>query len=62
MSLAQLKVRETLQILSGQGDTLKSDPGFLEAHLLLRKLAVMGLHRLPDICDWSTIVSPTTIS
>jgi hypothetical protein len=42
--------------------TLQADPGWTEAHLLLRIFVAMGLHRLPDICDGNTIVLPTTIS
>jgi hypothetical protein len=61
-ALEQLKIPGTLQLLSGQDDAAHADPGWTEAHLLLRKLVVMGLHRLPDICDGNTIVLPTTIS
>jgi hypothetical protein len=61
-TLEQLKTPGTLHLLSGQNDAAQTDPGWKDAHLLLRKLVVMGLHRLPDICDGNTIVLPTTIS
>jgi hypothetical protein len=61
-ALEQLKIPGTLQLLSGQDDAAQADPGWTEAHLLLRKLVAMGLHRLPDICDGNTIVLSTTIS
>ena len=61
-AIEQLKIPGTLQLMSGQDDAVQSDTGWTEAHLLLRILAVMGLRRLPDICDGNTIVLPTTIS
>ncbi len=61
-ALELLKIPGILQLLSGQDDAAQADPGWTEAHLLLRKLAAMGLHRLPDNCDGNTIVLPTTIS
>jgi hypothetical protein len=53
-ALEQLKTPGTLQLLSGQDDAAQADPGWTEAHLLLRKL--------PDIGDGNTIVLPTTVS
>ena len=48
--------------MSRQDDVVQSDPGWAEAHLLMRKLVAMGLHRLSDICDGNTIVLTATIS